>query len=186
MILLIWDWEHVIGPIQPCTDRSSEGIDNQDIQEDVLVAECDPDVGPATSEGTDNQDLEAHASDAEGDPAGLPTETITFKCMGAVKSLDSQEVLEQLAINIGRTPEARKMLRFVSALNQSVNMEAPGEGLATLYTVHQALANNTITAVRFNWIRFLLCFPRSGIGYYAAICITKVGHWSHKAKLCTS
>ena len=28
--------------------------------------------------------------------------------MGAVKSLDSQEVLEQLAINIGRTPEALK------------------------------------------------------------------------------
>ena len=45
MILLIWDWEHVIDPIQSCTDRSSEGIDNQDIQEDVVVAECDPDVG---------------------------------------------------------------------------------------------------------------------------------------------
>ena len=108
MILLIWDWEHVIDSIQSCTDRSSEGIDNQDIQEDVLVAECDPDVGPATSEGTDNQDIESHASDAEGDPAGLPTETITFKCMGAVKSLDSQEVLEQLAINIGWTPDALK------------------------------------------------------------------------------
>ena len=31
-----------------------------------------------------------------------------FQVYGAVKSLDSQEVLEQLAVNIDRTPEALK------------------------------------------------------------------------------
>ena len=100
-------------------------------------------------------------------------------------------VLEQLAINIGRTPEALKDVEVRLCPEPECKYGGSWRRIGyivqdALATVHQALANNTITAVKFNWIRFLLCFPRSGIGYYAAICITKVGHWSHKAKLCTS
>ena len=106
--------------------------------------------------------------------------------MGAVKSLDSQEVLEQLAINIGRTPEALKDVEVRLCPEPECKYGGSWRRIDyivhvqdALDTVHQALANNTITAVRFNWIRFLLCFPRSGIGYYAAICITKVQDIGH-------
>ena len=44
--------------------------------------------------------------------------------------------------------------------------------------VHHAMRDGDIVKIEFAWIKFLLSFPRLGIGYFAGINITKHGEWS--------
>ena len=108
--------------------------------------------------------LTTRTSVAESNPTGLKLspETIIFMCMGAVKSLDGQEViLEQIAINIGRANQALKDVEVFSALNHTTlsmpklscliksNYEESWGRLGYIVQValgskHQALANITV------------------------------------------
>ena len=44
--------------------------------------------------------------------------------------------------------------------------------------VHEALVKRTIVSVKFAWAQYLVCWSRSGPGYYAGINIEIQGDWS--------
>ena len=43
--------------------------------------------------------------------------------------------------------------------------------------VHHALEKNLITEVKFDWIKYIVHWYRSGAGWYTGITITKQGEW---------
>ena len=53
-------------------------------------------------------------------------------------------------------------------------------------SVHDALHHKVITDVKFNWIKYIIHWSRSGPGWYAGITITKQGKWPQDAVRCSS
>lgn len=52
--------------------------------------------------------------------------------------------------------------------------------------VHNALAGHTIMSVRFPWVKYLVCWTRSGPGFYAGVIITIGGEWPKEVVHCAS
>jgi hypothetical protein len=43
--------------------------------------------------------------------------------------------------------------------------------------VHKAFSENRIASVKLHWVKYLVCWSRSGPGYYAGINISLKGEW---------
>ena len=50
----------------------------------------------------------------------------------------------------------------------------------TLVEVHEAISEQKIISVKISWIKYLLCWMKSGPGFYAGIDVSLRGSWSSK------
>ena len=124
--------------------------------------------------------------------------SVTFKCMGASKTLRSQELLAESAkkLNKGEMSKVRLRLeptnskdsRAVAFDCESGNKwELIGYVVRdALDSVHHAIQNNLIMSVQFDWIRFITHWSNSGPGWYCGITITKKGEWPKEVLRCQS
>ena len=54
-----------------------------------------------------------------------------------------------------------------------------------LEAVHDAVSNNRILSVKFDWVKYIVHW-RSGMGWYAGIRIAKSGEWPLEVVRCSS
>ena len=136
-------------------------------------------ASPNSSRSSDNEPLQ--------NPACL--HTITFKCIGSVKNLAYQSALAQVSKYLSKgeivpvkllpeplNPVDTQAVAFICELN--------GEWKQIGYVVHEALDVNEglkkqlIVDTKFNWVKYITAWKRSGPGWYAGINITIKGRWS--------
>ena len=172
-LFVLWHWEWV----QP-SDQVSEDVS------------CQPDM-----DGTSDHETLSSGSECDDANADIPKHTIAFKCIGASRDPESQEVLALAAkrrkegqiINVTLCPEPlNKYDAKAIAFTFEVNGEWKRVGYVVreaLDSVHMALRNNEILKVEVRWIKYLLHWSRSGPGWYAAINITKTGQWPADVEL---
>ena len=55
-----------------------------------------------------------------------------------------------------------------------------------LEDVHEAIDKEQKLSVKFNWIKYITDWTRSGPGYFAGIRISKNGDWGQKVKMYSS
>lgn len=55
-----------------------------------------------------------------------------------------------------------------------------------LDAVHHALNNREITEIKFDWVKYIMQWSRSGPEWYTGIKITKQGKWPKEAVQCSS
>lgn len=117
-------------------------------------------------------------------PSGNP-----FKCIGATRDKQQQLVLKSVChlpdkkvVPVKLQPEPNnpfdaKAIAFVTFVDDK--WQRVGYVVREcLEDVHHAMRNGDIMKVEFAWVKYLLSFPRSGPGYYAAVNITSRGEWS--------
>lgn len=149
----------------------------------------------ATSSTPEEEDTATCKSDEEKD---IGNHTVTFKCIGANKSADSQETLKRVCellasgidvpVDIYPEPENAFDSRAI-AFKAYVDNELHTIGYVVreaTEAVHNGIAKKGIINVRFAWARYLLSWSRSGPGYYAGINITIRGRWPVSVVQCAS
>ena len=115
---------------------------------------------------------------------------ITFKCIGSVKNLAYQSALAQVSKHLSKgetvpvkllpeplNPVDTQAVAFICKLN--------GEWKQIGYVVREALNDvneglkkKLIADTKFNWVKYITCWKRSGPGWYAGIDITIKRQWS--------
>lgn len=122
------------------------------------------------------------------------THTLTFKCMGTVKDPRYQEALSKAAASLKDGNETPVRLRpepenpfdpNAIAFDCLINNNWRHIGYVVqdvLLDVHEAMSKKEILSVKFAWVKFLLCWRRSGPGFYAGVEISKQGPWSLTCK----
>ena len=55
-----------------------------------------------------------------------------------------------------------------------------------LDATHRALETNVISEIKFEWIKYIVHWSRSGPGWYAGVKITKKGVWPKEVISCAS
>ena len=134
--------------------------------------------------------LDSSKSDSEQVLNSACLHTITFKCIGSVKNLAYQSALAQVSKHLSRgetvpvkllpeplNPVDTQAVAFLCELN--------GEWKQIGYVVREALNDinevlkkQLIVDTRFNWVKYITSWKRSGPGWYAGIDITIKGQWS--------
>lgn len=137
-------------------------------------------------------------NDGENFDCSLVTHSVTFKCMGASKTLRSQEVLaesanklkksEPVEVRLRREPTNPKDARAIAFdCKHNDSWEVIGYVVRdALDSMHHAIENRHIISVQFDWIRFITHWSHSGPGWYCGIKITKKGEWSKEVLRCRS
>lgn len=116
--------------------------------------------------------------------------TVAFKCIGASRDAEQQRVLklvhnlleskEHVLVKLEPEPSnpfdahAIAFMTYIEEKWQRIGYVVR----EVLKDVHNAMASGNIVEVKYAWIKYLLSFPKSGPGYYAAINITCRGEWS--------
>ena len=149
-----------------------------------------PDHMSDESSGSSTASLSSKSSDNEPvqNPACL--HTITFKCIGSVKNLAYQNALAQVSkyLSKGETVPVKLLpepLNPVDTQAVAFVCELNGEWKPIGYVVREALDNvneglkkKLIVETKFNWVKYITSWKRSGPGWYAGIDITVKGRWS--------
>ena len=121
---------------------------------------------------------------------------MTFKCIGAVRDNQSlvilsrvSEIMEEggsVSVRIEHehvNPYDSKAIAFKCQLDN--NWHRIGYIVKEcLDYVHEAIASNKVSL--FSWVKYLVCWSRSGLGYYAGIDITIQGEWPSEIVRCAS
>ena len=174
------------GDNQPCTAGGSDCSNSHNYDDDdVVVHDGEPNLIPEEIE-------EENAEET----------SVNFKCIGVTRERSRQDTLHQVAIKFGRTCEQLRHVpvRVIHEPDNPVDAQALAfqcqlDGVwhcigyvvkEALDAVHDAIKKNQIVSVKFQWIKFLLCFPRSGPGYYASINITRLGQWPYEVIIASS
>ena len=145
--------------------------------------------GEHDSMATQSEDS-SEESEREGEKELNVTHTVTFKCIGSVRDMASQEVLSKASakwneggvVPLGLTPEPTnpkdsKAIAFECLVSDK--WERIGYVVKeALDSVHCALSESKILSVQFDWIKYIVYWYRSGPGWYAGIKITRKGNWS--------
>lgn len=175
-VCVLWEWEWI---------------------EDMELFE--PSIGSDEDSDHDSQ-IETTSTDSEIPPSGsIPIpHTITFKCIGATRSTDSQTALKKVSqlhaegyevpINIFCEPENPFDSRAIAFRCQFADKwhtigHIVREALDPVYV---AIQNRHIISVKFSWVSYLVSWSHSGPGYYAGIDITVQGRWPREVVKCAS
>lgn len=153
------------------------------------------DEGGESDETNDgDEDSEATVDEEDSDGNTSTTHTVTFKCMGANCHSSHQTALEHVAaaqevpvrlFPEPDNPEDSNAIAFQCCI--AGDWRRIGYVVKEAVTeVHESLESGTIIAVKFAWTKFLLCWSKSGPGYYAGINISKQGNWSKDIVHCRS
>ena len=151
------------------------------------------DSSSVASESTNS--VPSSPSETEVDiSSSLTTHTLTFKCMGTVKDPNHQKVLSKAAalLKNGNEPPVRLRPEPENSFDANaiafdclIDNDWRRIGYVVqdvLLDVHDALSKKEIISIKLAWVKFLLCWRRSGPGYYAGINISKQGSWSLTCK----
>ncbi|SMN01539.1 hypothetical protein SPONN_2618 [uncultured Candidatus Thioglobus sp.] len=147
--------------------------------------------------GDDGDGDENQPSDDDPDSDdGVVTHTITFKCIGANKDINYQTALQRASdiMNNG-SMEAVPVRLTKEPNNPKDSMAVAFECLLedewktigyvvkeVVVEVNEAIRDHLVLSVKFAWIKFLICWTKSGPGFYAGINISKRGTWSRTVK----
>ena len=137
------------------------------------------------SECEDGDDLSTD-SDLNEDEDNL--NTVTFKCIGVTRDTSYQDHLEaactllqqgiEVPVKVVREPHNpfdSRAISFQCELNN--NWHVIGYVIKELCdSVHEAITNGNIVSTNFAWVKYKV-LQTTGPGYYAAINITRRGHW---------
>ena len=121
-----------------------------------------------------------------------------FKCIGSVRDAACQEVLrtardrlqEGFTVQVRLTPEPHNGFDS-EAIAFQCNLDGQWKQIGyivreALPEVHAALKDNSITDVKFSWIKYMVNWTRSGPGYFAGVEISKKGRWGSAVILSSS
>ena len=158
---------------------------------------CDSDDSSLMSSGSTNS-VASSPSETEVIDSSLAPHTLTFKCMGTVKDPNYQETLSKATALLKDGKETPVRLRpepenpfDANAIAYECQIDNQWRRIGyvvqdALLDVHDALSKKEIISVKFAWVKYLLCWRRSGPGFYAGVNITKQGSWSQTCKHCAS
>ena len=172
-VFVIWKWTW---------EESAE-----DIEQESTGNMSDESIGE--SSGEDN-DADLNTS--------LLTHSVIFKCMGATKTVRSQEILAEAAQKLKKEESVGVMLRKEPknpkdsrAIAFDCKLKNDWELIGyvakeALNSVHEAIDSKKILSIKFEWIRFITHWSRSGAGWYCGIKISKLGEWPKEVVRCSS
>ena len=107
---------------------------------------------------------------------GCTTHTVTFKCMGTTKDSDIQETLRYVASAIKEGKDTPVRLKpepenpvDANAISFECRIQEDWKKIGyvvqeTLTVVHDAITRQDILSIKIAWVKFLLCWSRSGPG----------------------
>jgi hypothetical protein len=181
-VLVFWNWKWQDSAPRAPEDDNSDGKDSDE--------GCCSD-----SEGGDDTDTE---SDGDAFDSTLITHSVIFKCIGATKDNQSQEVLamvaqklkkqEQVDVRLRKEPNNPKDSRAI-AFDCKLTSKWERIGYVVteaLNSVHHEMDIDSINSVQFAWVKFITHWSRSGPGWYCGIKITKRGEWPKEVVQCGS
>ncbi len=150
------------------------------------------------SESESESDQEECADERDKFESSFVTHTVSFKCIGANRDEGHQSSLRAAAkaiqegrnvpVRLQREPENPKDSNAI-AFQCHIGDVWRRVGYVVkeaLPDVHDALNAGAILSVKFAWVKFLLCWSRSGPGFYAGINVSKQGDWSTNVMHCAS
>jgi hypothetical protein len=167
-MFIIWKWnwedEHVME-----TSSISDVSSNPDELEE-------PSSEPNISCSEDTPELETNKM----------KHSVVFKCVGVKK----EKYIEKVLISASRKldngeevlqPEPDNPVD-ARAIAFECNISNKWQRIGYIVqeaveAVHNALEKNLITEVKFDWIKYIVHWYRSGAGWYTGITITKKGEW---------
>lgn len=180
-----WEWLDEMESALSDSERDDDRSSNTELTD---VHESDNESDMHESEDDDGQDPFDR---------GFVTHTM-FKCIGATRDDGHQEALQAAAkklkggyeVCVQLQPKADNPVDS-NAIAFQCRLENEWKRIGfvvqeALGYVHNALQQNTITSVKFSWVKFLLCWSHSGPGFYAGIAISKKGEWSKTVMCCAS
>ena len=165
-VLIVWKWELV-----KCEDKVESSTD-EELSEHSVTSEEESD------------ELANHQ---------VPSDVLTFKCIGATKSPDYQTALRKARdlilggqvvpvtlVHEPNNPHDSRALAFVC------HMEGKQHRIGYVVSevveeVHLAINAASIVSVKFAWVRYITDWTRSGPGFFAGVDIEKKGRWSANA-----
>lgn len=112
--------------------------------------------------------------------------SVVFKCVGVKKEKYIEKVLisasrnrEDVPVRIRPEPDNPVDVRAIAfECNVSDKWQRIGYIVQeAVEAVHDALKRHLITDVKFDWIKYIVHWYRSGAGWYSGITITKQGEW---------
>ena len=134
------------------------------------------------------------SNDEVTDAAPSITHSVVFKCIGTHKEAHYQDVLSLVAkiMKEGRTVPVRLQKEpqnpvDARAIAFQCKVKDKWERIGyvvqeVLEAVHDAMDNQKIVSVDFDWVKYILHFKNRG--WYAGIIVTKEGQWPPKVLQC--
>ena len=168
MVFIMWDWEWLEDTY---TGSDSEASDKDESEHPV---------------DTDDDEEEEEAED-HGVPA--ITHSVVFKCIGATKELRYQELLalanrqmrngQIVPVRLQKEPGNPVDSNAIAFICQAdKDWERIGCVVSeALPDVNDAIDNDKIIKVYFDWIKYVVYFKNPG--WYAGITVTRNGNWSN-------
>lgn len=182
-LFVIWKWDWM----EPADDEDGDDDTSSLSEKEVCV-------------GGDHKDTSCDESEPEvsNGANGIKKHTVTFKCIGSSRDMEYQESLslaskkmkagEVVPVKLCPEPTNAYDARAI-AFKIALDDEWKTVGYIVreaLDSVHKALANEEITNVEINWIKYLIHWSRCGPGWYTGINITKFGDWESHILQCSS
>ena len=185
-VFIVWDWEW-----------SDSEPDSSESEHEVVNTYCstDGDINPFLQSESETE------SEAASGTAIVPAElthTIIFKCMGTNYHPESQNALSKAAELIKKGHDVPiKLSKEPDNIydSQAIAFQCQLEGhwvrigyivREALPSVHKALTEKKIITVRFDWVKYLVTWSKSGPGFYAGIKISLNGEWPKEVWQCRS
>lgn len=183
-VMLVWEWEWT----------SYDSSDSEEEEEDIESGEPNNPYLQSDSE---------HSADETTDsepPPFLPsqTHTVTFKCIGSVHSQDSQMVLSRISkvlcqggsVSVCVQPEPDNQYDS-KAIAFRCHVDGKWQRIGyvvreCLDHVHKAMQDKRLLSVELAWAKYLICWSRSGPGFYAGINMSISGEWHRDVVRCQS
>lgn len=174
-VYILWKWQENETSFGDTEDEPSRSYD-----QDSLSQECEQD---GLSQYTCDDESECDEKENAG------THTVTFKCIGASKCSNSQEILKLVNESLSRkcdvpvdifpepdNPFDSRAIAFKARIENKWHTIGYVVREAT-EAVHDVMSRKAIVNVKFAWAKYLILWSRSGPGYYAGIDITTQGRW---------
>ena len=168
----MWKWDTCDSAIEHGKDIECSGVGREIIET------------PDTDEGEPDEDTLLEEPCETNTP-----HTVIFKCIGAVRDESSQATLcaardrlsKGYTVPVRITPEPTniydsKAIAFVCEID--LKWKRVGYVVKEILNeVHSVLNENKVLSVKFEWIKYVTNWTRSGPGYFAGISVTKSGQW---------
>lgn len=185
--------------INPEEFKLSIDIDGKKLYDDLVFViwkwSWEDAANLTANEESDQQSSEDSLEEDENNLPESPqsqSHSVVFKCVGVNKTVIAQEVLaesakklkkgEPMDVRLRLEPTNPKDSRAIAFdCKQGEKWEPIGYVIKeVLDDVHYAIANKLIICVKFDWIRYITHWSRSGPGWYCGIAVTKRGLWDSK------
>ena len=165
----MWDWIW----LEDADEHNSECVSDESLTVETRDEECNDSAEP---------------SDDDDNNIPAITHSVTFKCIGCTKEMQYQEVLasanqkikcgEAVPVKLQSEPSNQYDSHAVAFMCLAENdWKRIGYVVSeALSDVNEAIRNNKIIKVYFDWIKYIVYFKSPG--WYAGITVVRNGNWS--------